>query len=269
MMPTTTGGVVIVTSDGPEHRYIAHQIAAQCTVAAILVCAPPPRRKWHKVLQRTPAGFADKALWRLYLRAIGDDKARLTALHNVLGPASRTFPEIPQKRVGRIKDGGLLQTVRALAPDILAVYGTSIIPDNVLSLPTIVTLNMHTGISPRYRGTSCAFWPILNGEPEWVGATVHECTSALDGGQIYATQRATLYQGDSLHHIFARAVVAGGTLYGPAIAAAQNNTLVGTAQDLTAGREYSGSARGLISELRARRKLAQINHRLSAPLQTT
>jgi methionyl-tRNA formyltransferase len=161
---------------------------------------------------------------------------------------------VGQPRAGRLNDA-----LAALAPDVIAVYGTSLIPDAALAQARRIALNLHTGISPRYRGTACTFWPIHNGEPYWVGATVHECTAAVDGGRIFATRHAPPQCGDSLHHIFARAVVAGSDAYVEVIGKALAGSIEGVPQDLSLGREYSGSARGFLSELRARRRLARMN----------
>ena len=254
------GGLVIVMADGPEHRYVANKIAETSEVRAILICEAGPRRKWYKVLKRDPLGFVNKALWRGYLKLVRDTQARTDALATVFGTAGEVLPDVPYINVGRAKAGKLRETVASLSPDVLAIYGTSLIPDDVLELPRQVALNMHTGISPEYRGTSCAFWPIHNREPEWVGATVHECTSALDGGQIFAKRHAALLKGDGLHHVFGRAVVAGAQAYGEVVAAAMRGPLTGEHQDLSVGREYRGSARGLVSELKARWNLAKIQN---------
>lgn len=252
------GGLVIVTADGPEHRYVANRIAERHAVRAILICDPAPRRPWHRVLRRTPQKFLDKALWRLFLKFSGDASTREKALRQVLGATSEHFNFDSVIPVGRARSGLLAQTVAELAPDVLAIYGTSLIPETVLALPRKVALNMHTGISPRYRGTSCAFWPVHNCEPEWVGATIHECTAELDAGRILATRQAPLYRDDGLHHIFARAVVVGADAYVEILEKIMSAQLSGQPQILGDGREYRGSERGLRSELVARWHLRRL-----------
>ena len=39
-------------------------------------------------------------------------------------------------------------------------------------------------ISPYYRGTSCNFWAFYDGNPNYVGATVHMLTKGLDSGPM-------------------------------------------------------------------------------------
>jgi len=191
---------------------------------------------------------------RVVLQASGEDRRRRDELSRLLGAAE--FPT----RVDKATTTGVnsAETVAALtkmAPDILCVYGTAVVRDEVLSLAPRIALNLHTGISPRYRGADCAFWPLHNREPEWVGATVHECTSAIDGGSIFGIRRASLAGNEGVAGVFARAVIAGANLYSEVV----NDVLVGHAfsqpQDLTQGREYRAASRDWRAELRVHRQL--------------
>ncbi len=76
-------------------------------------------------------------------------------------------------------------------PDIIVVYGTRIIRENIFSRAGKVTLNMHTGLSPHYRGDSTLFWPIYYDDPEHLGVTVHKLAASVDGGDIIYTGNAT------------------------------------------------------------------------------
>lgn len=254
------GGLVIVTGFGEEHRFVARSIAAAFPVRAILLCEPAPRRAWHRLLWRSPFRFVDKVLWRAYLKLVRDKHVKAAALKEVLGLECMEFPPgVCRVEMGQPREGRLEEMLKSLAPDVIAVYGTSIVPASALANARRIALNLHTGISPRYRGTGCSFWPIHNGEPEWIGATVHECTSAVDGGQVFARCFSPPVNGDTLHHIFARAVLAGSAVYVDVIGRALVGEITGEIQDLSLGQEYSGTARGLKSELRARRNLAGAN----------
>ena len=127
-----------------------------------------------------------------------------------------------------------------------------------MNLARDIALNMHTGLSPWYRGAACAFWPIVEGKPEMVGATVHECTSKVDGGRIFFRERAHLYRGDDLHAVFGRAVAVGAQGYADVISRVVNGDLEGEMQDLTVGKEYRGAMLGLQAELAARRSLRRL-----------
>lgn len=252
--------IVVITGDGPEHKYVTNLICAAVPVSAIFVLHPVRGRR-PRLFQRGVSAFLDKLLWRAFLLAIGDGKRRQASVQRVLGEARCAQFTEPDKLIHMTgaSTAELAEAVKTFRPEIIAVYGTSKIPDAVLDVAGQVALNMHTGISPNYRGTACAFWPIVENDPEHVGATVHQCTSAMDGGVIFATRQADLVQGDDLHAVFARAVKAGGVAYTEVLRAAREGPLTGTPQDLTIGREYRGYMRGIRGELKARRNLARMH----------
>ena len=45
-------------------------------------------------------------------------------------------------------------------------------------------VNIHMGVSPYFRGSSCNFWAIHDGHSELVGATIHLLSRGLDSGDI-------------------------------------------------------------------------------------
>ena len=88
-----------------------------------------------------------------------------------------------------------------------------------------------------------------------LGATVHECTSALDGGRIFGTVRTTVQAEDDMDAVFARCVKAGVELYVSTVQNLVASRATGTEQDLTLGREYKAFMRGLRAEWATRRKI--------------
>lgn len=73
----------------------------------------------------------------------------------------------------------------ALEADVFIVFGASYI-----RLPLVDRLiagravNIHMGLSPWYRGSSCNFWALYDGRPELVGATIHRLSRGLDSGAM-------------------------------------------------------------------------------------
>jgi folate-dependent phosphoribosylglycinamide formyltransferase PurN len=251
--------IVIVTSSGPEHWYVANRIAAEIPVRAIIVLDQPKRqvkRYWRAGVGK----MIDKVLLGFFLAAVRDARRKALALEQVFG--ARRSAQC--REVGKVLELGspsteeMVQAIGALQPDVIAVYGTGKIPQAVLDLAKDQAFNMHTGLSPYYRGTACTFWPIANNEPELVGATVHECTGRIDAGRIFFNCRVSLFRSDDLHTIFARTVVAGAEGYVEVLRSYCEGRLSGVPQNLEIGREYRGTMRGLAAELKARRNLRRL-----------
>ena len=73
----------------------------------------------------------------------------------------------------------------ALNSDIYIIFGASYIKGWLVDFLTEKkALNIHMGISPYYRGSSCNFWALYDNKPSYVGATIHFLSKGLDSGDI-------------------------------------------------------------------------------------
>ncbi len=72
--------------------------------------------------------------------------------------------------------------VSSLKPDLMVSGITKVIRTGIIQLPTLGTLNCHTGLLPGYRGCSCVEWAILNNDP--VGASCHFMVPKIDAGKV-------------------------------------------------------------------------------------
>ena len=185
----------------------------------------------------------------------GELLRRHSDLARVLGDPK--FPENSKiYRTEGINSTETQSLLRMISPDILCVYGTYIVSDATLSTAP-VALNLHTGISPRYRGADCDFWPLYEKELNWIGATVHMCTSDIDGGSIYRTKLATLEPEDGIGAVFGRCVITGSALYKAVVQDLISlREVKPIPQDLSAGREYRVAMRGWLAEMLVMRSVS-------------
>lgn len=91
----------------------------------------------------------------------------------------------------------------------LAVFGTNLLRAPLLATWPGQVFNLHLGLSPYYRGTGTNFYPMLNEEPEYVGATIHLIDPGIDSGPIICHTRPTIVAGDRPHTIGCKAIQAG------------------------------------------------------------
>jgi folate-dependent phosphoribosylglycinamide formyltransferase PurN len=142
-------------------------------------------------------------------------------------------------------------------PEVIVVYGTKIIRENIFSRARIVTLNMHTGLSPYYRGDSTLFWPVYFDDPENLGVTVHKLAASVDGGDIIYTGKVQYSSGDSEADLFAKGVKVGTELYLKAVEDALGNRIEYHPQDLSIGREFRWIHRTVAAEHQVKQNLAR------------
>ncbi|MBZ5662220.1 MAG: formyl transferase [Acidobacteriia bacterium] len=253
--------IILITGDDLEHRFVANTLSATLNLAGIVVDHGKPQGKFErgrKLWKRYTLGQMFSRAILLVLRTVWRDNSRRTEdVLKVLGPAncSEFSRDDLVSHVNGINTLEGVGVVTSLQPDILLIFGTGIVGKKILSLPSRIALNMHTGISPIYRGCDCTFWPVHNGELHMLGATVHECTALVDGGRIFATARASVEAGDSLFAIFARCVKTGANLYAQTAQQFIGASPEGSVQDLNLGKEYKAFERGLSAEWTTRRKI--------------
>ena len=256
---TSQKRIVILTRDDFEHRYVVNMLSAAIAIDRIIVDQRPRKINVKRAIGRGLGHFLSKAARTAFLKALRDDDARARALLRLFGNKGEAFDMRDNvATVDGINSDETVAILKQINPDAIIVYGTAVIKDTVLSLARDLCFNMHTGISPYYRGTACTFWPVVNGEFDMLGATIHECTSRVDGGKIFEITHAGYLPGDDLHTIFGRAVIAGAEALVKLMQRYLAGRLEGIPQDLSLGREYRGSDLTLGPEMKARFRLAQM-----------
>lgn len=117
-----------------------------------------------------------------------------TYFQNVIQSERKIFGDISflpdNVRTLSIKSGDLnklnrSQLSEALGSDVYVVFGASYIKGWLIDfLVKHRALNIHMGLSPYYRGSSCNFWALYDDNPGYVGATIHLLSKGLDSGDI-------------------------------------------------------------------------------------
>lgn len=74
--------------------------------------------------------------------------------------------------------------IKSLNPDLIILNGTSIIKENILNCTSAKIINIHAGITPKYRGVHGAYWALYNSDNEHCGVTVHFVDKGIDTGNI-------------------------------------------------------------------------------------
>jgi len=91
----------------------------------------------------------------------------------------------------------------------LAVFGTNLIRNPLLKHFSGRLINLHLGLSPYYRGTATNFYPLLNEEPQFVGATIHLLDAGIDSGPILRHARPEIVSSDRPHTLGCKAIERG------------------------------------------------------------
>ena len=158
------------------------------------------------------------------------------------------------RRAEHINEPTIFDTVQQLAPDVVAVFGTSLIRSPLLGQGRLGMLNLHGGLSPDYRGADCTFWALYNGEPEQVGCTLHFINAGIDTGALIAHVCPEVREGDDELLLFWRAVRDSAEVYVEAIERLARGEALGQQQDRK-GRLYQVKDRTWAAEREFARRL--------------
>ncbi len=74
--------------------------------------------------------------------------------------------------------------IRELKPDLVLVNGTRIISKKTLESVPATFINIHTGITPAFRGVHGGYWAMATGKKDLFGTTVHYVDTGVDTGGI-------------------------------------------------------------------------------------
>lgn len=155
-------------------------------------------------------------------------------------------PELVRE-VPHINHPEVVSLARELKPDLICVFGTSLIRGELLKEGRLGIINLHGGLSPEYRGADCTFWALYNGEPEKIGCTLHYIDAGIDTGRLIAHISPEVREGDSELVLFWRAVQDSAEAYAQAVARLAQGEQLGMVQP-GRGHLYQVKDRGLRHE---------------------
>lgn len=142
--------------------------------------------------------LAVKARALLPSRAPPGTIARVAAAHGV-----------PSRLVADVNDAACIERLRSLEPDLLISVGASqVFGRDLLAVPRLDAINVHTGRLPEYRGMMSVFWQMCNGE-DALGVTVHTMTETIDAGEVLLTRSMPLEGERCLHRVNRKATLLG------------------------------------------------------------
>lgn len=181
----------------PRHLYYINTIARHYPLAGAIV-----EIREH-LMPQPPEGLAERDRQN-FIRHFGN---REQAERKYFGEQS--LPSCPLLKVTHetLNTQESVDFILSVEPEIVLVFGCGMIRDPLFSALPRHTVNLHLGLSPRYRGAATLFWPFYFMEPTYAGSTFHYIVSEPDAGEIIHQVVPELYPEDGIHDVACRVVI--------------------------------------------------------------
>ena len=230
--------ILILTDASDRHYYFCNRlIEALGGVVGVITNGKEINRSWAEELRRAllrhPLQSLKKQYFQRRYRAAGralKTEKRQSERHYFSGAGDAFYSNHSELHLGEvgpedrsINDRRFVELVKGVHPDIIVVMGTCILGRRILEC-TPVALNMHTGLSPYYRGGRTNFWPFVENDPGYFGVTVHKLSRGIDSGDIIFSQRVVVEAGDTFGSVNCKSIVIGTGLMIEAIEAVDRGT---------------------------------------------
>lgn len=109
---------------------------------------------------------------------------------------------IPLFQPRRMRDPEVYGAFVKLAPDLgLMAFVTDIVPENILTLPKLGTIQYHPSLLPKHRGGSAINWAIIQGETR-TGLTIFWPDKGIDTGPILLQKEVAISPDDTTGSLY-------------------------------------------------------------------
>ena len=130
-----------------------------------------------------------------------------------------------------LKDESVYNKLKEIDPDLIVVvaYG-KIIPKNIIDLPKLGIINVHSSILPKYRGASPIHSALINGDDK-TGVSIMFINEGLDTGDVLKIITTDITEEDDLGTLTERLAKLGSDALSHVVPTLIDKTYVSTKQD--------------------------------------
>jgi len=192
--------IALITGPDLRHRYFVNRLNREFSIECVFLeevtypnftlGLPKHGEAWEWFFRRRKEyeqyTFADSELW-----------------------ARKNQPQIIPIAKGQLNSTNTLKTLQAQQPEIIILFGSSLIGREIMDRYPNRIINLHVGLSGEYRGSSCNFWPIYDGRLDCLGATLLRINAGIDTGEILAQGTIEIEEEDAEQSLMGKPLILG------------------------------------------------------------
>jgi|TARA_R110001592_G_scaffold65074_1_gene199879 folate-dependent phosphoribosylglycinamide formyltransferase PurN len=201
--------VLLFSGTHSRHAYIHEQILKNFDVCGTVVMEREPIMPGQSV----KGNKNDISFWPPDVRSLYEmhfnkrDQVEKLYYHDKSSELYDSYCDVLRVTPEELNSDLVKEFVRKKNPDVCFIFGTNIIKDNITEVMPNLSINLHLGLSPWYRGSATLFWPFYNLQPQFAGSTFHLIVNEPDAGDIIHQSTPPLHLGDSMHETAANTVI--------------------------------------------------------------
>ena len=195
-----TKNIILITGPELRHRYYINHLNYNFKLAGIVI-EPTDYQ------EDSPKTTEERSAWDwFFIRRQRHELKTFAESENLPPKNNPAVIRIPRASINSLET---VKIIKNLNPDLIVLFGTSIIGKELIDLYPQRIFNLHVGLTDKYRGSSCNFWPIHDRRVEFLGATVISINSGIDSGEILAKETIELEEKDDEQSLAAKTIILG------------------------------------------------------------
>jgi methionyl-tRNA formyltransferase len=195
--------ITLITGPGLNHQYFVNRLNREFPIECVFIedliypdfTSKTKRQQeaWKWFFQRRKEyeenNFTDSETWTL-----------------------KNQPRVISIPTGQLNSHNTLKALESEQPEIIILFGSSLVGREIMNQFPNQIINLHIGISDQYRGSSCNFWPIYDERLDCLGATVLTINEGIDTGNILAQATIDIEEGDTEQSLMGKTLILGSDL---------------------------------------------------------
>lgn len=113
-------------------------------------------------------------------------KSRIAQIKEDNNLVNKEIPVTAILNVATVNSKKTISLIKEIQPELILISGTRIISKKVLSCTNAKFINIHVGITPKYRGVHGGYWALAKSDSANCGVTIHQVDEGIDTGQVIA-----------------------------------------------------------------------------------
>ncbi len=181
--------VVVIASEGLTTNLLVEHLSHRVNVTQVFIETPESKKAILKrrIKRIGLSKTIGQVLFMLFaLPFVPKKEKRISQImkdHNLKG--NEIDPNLIQQ-IDSVHDNAFAQQLETAQPTLIFINGTRILKKALLEKIKCPIINIHVGITPKYRGVHGGYWAVHNNDLAHFGVTLHLVDAGIDTGQIIA-----------------------------------------------------------------------------------